>query len=458
MLNVEIGNSIVIEWKISRNGQEEDFTGKALKLYIVDGYNKMPIENIEIKGNILRFGFAAKDQKRTGKYGLELIENDGSENMSTIRLCHAFCLVRCCSTSTDLIELSSEITVPANGLTAYEIAVKNGFEGTEEEWLKFIRQPSEDAALTATKAAETANQAAADAALTEQEIEAAEALRVEAENQRETAETERQQQETAREQAETKRQENETTRQQKETERQTAETARAEAEATRVSSEQERVTAEQERVTAESARVQAEQVRVSAEQSRVQAESARVTAEEGRVSAESAREQAEAKRQTGTAAAVKSAEDAAAAANTAAGKADAAAANAQQVAGTYKMELDAIRQVAEEALPRDEQALNDDEKTKWQKVIAQAYAELYSRADALGKVVDHGGYLRVDTLDIADLPMVCGEMMYMSGNGAPSAPPRVPFQEYYDIDGKKFYKAKGSLPDNPSVSDWIAMN
>lgn len=120
--------------------------------------------------------------------------------------------------------------------------------------------------------------------------------------------------------------------------------------------------------------------------------------------------------------------------------------------------INEIKKTADNALPKDEQALDKEEKSWWQKVIAQAFAELYSIADALGKAVDHAGYLRADMLDMADLPKVCGEEMYMTGEGAPSAPPRVPFQEYYDIDNRKFYKAKGSLPDNPSVSDWVALN
>lgn len=93
-----------------------------------------------------------------------------------------------------------------------------------------------------------------------------------------------------------------------------------------------------------------------------------------------------------------------------------------------------------------------------QKVIAQAFAELYAQAKALASVVDNSGHLKVDALDIANLPKVCGEEMYLTGEGAPSAPPTVPFQEYYDSENSKFYKAKGVLPDSPTTGDWIAIN
>lgn len=49
------------------------------------------------------------------------------------------------------------------GLSAYQIAVQHGFEGTEEEWLESLSKDSKDAAKEAKAAAEAANQAAEDA-------------------------------------------------------------------------------------------------------------------------------------------------------------------------------------------------------------------------------------------------------------------------------------------------------
>lgn len=93
-----------------------------------------------------------------------------------------------------------------------------------------------------------------------------------------------------------------------------------------------------------------------------------------------------------------------------------------------------------------------------QKVIAQAFAELYAAVQALSSVVDNAGHLKADVLDMANLPKVCGEDMYLAGEGAPAAPPTVPFQEYYDSENLKFYKAKGVLPDSPTTGDWVAIN
>lgn len=93
-----------------------------------------------------------------------------------------------------------------------------------------------------------------------------------------------------------------------------------------------------------------------------------------------------------------------------------------------------------------------------QKVVAQALAELYARLASLEAQVDVAGHLKVDVLDMADLPLVCGERMYQTGSGAPATPPTVPFQEYFDTENGKFYKAKGVLPDSPTTADWVAIN
>ena len=91
-------------------------------------------------------------------------------------------------------------------------------------------------------------------------------------------------------------------------------------------------------------------------------------------------------------------------------------------------------------------------------VIAQALAELYAKVMGLGSVVDNMGHLRARRLTLDNFPEICGTPMYSSGEGAPSVPPEVPFQEYYDITNKKFYKAQGELSDTPTTANWIAIN
>lgn len=158
------------------------------------------------------------------------------------------------------------------GLSAYQVAVQEGFVGSEEEWVESLSKDSKEAAQLALQAKEQVEQ-------TEQAVKDAEAIRVIAESERIAAENTRE--------------ENEASRIAKEAERVSAEQARVDAENSRVEVENARAANETARVEAENARVTAENQRASAESSRVEAEQARVTAESGRITAEENRESAE---------------------------------------------------------------------------------------------------------------------------------------------------------------------
>lgn len=170
------------------------------------------------------------------------------------------------------------------GESAYEIAVLNGFVGTEEEWLAYLRQPSLDAA-------DQALQAKAQVEATEASVKEAEELRVEAENIRVASENDRIS-------AEATRDSNETIRKENESARVSAEESRVTAEADRVSAENIRVTNENERIAQENIRKSNETSRISNEKTRVSNEDARVAAETTRESQESVRESNEDERKS----------------------------------------------------------------------------------------------------------------------------------------------------------------
>lgn len=133
--------------------------------------------------------------------------------------------------------------IPAADITgpsAYELAVKNGYKGTQIEWLASLSQASEDAAKVALAAA-------AEAEKTNASVSEVERLRVEAERLRTEAENIRTQ----------------------------TETTRQKAEAGRVAEEAKRVLAETERTNGEMARQRAEEARFEAEQLRREAEDLR---------------------------------------------------------------------------------------------------------------------------------------------------------------------------------------
>lgn len=168
------------------------------------------------------------------------------------------------------------------GWSAYEVAVKHGFVGTEEEWVQSLKQPALDAAAEALEAK-------AQVEATEQAVKEAEALRVTAEQGRVNAENTRVSNENTRIS-------NEDSRKAEEAKRVTAENARIAAENTRKSEEEIRKTNEANRVSAESSRASAETLRASAEaerntneQKRIEEETKRISSEEGRVAAETKR-------------------------------------------------------------------------------------------------------------------------------------------------------------------------
>ena len=168
------------------------------------------------------------------------------------------------------------------GWSAYEVAVKHGFVGTEEEWVQSLKQPALDAAAEALDAK-------AQVEATEKAVKEAESLRVTAEQGRVNAENTRVSNENTRIS-------NEDSRKAEETKRVTAENERIAAENSRKSEEEIRKTNEANRVSAESSRASAETLRASAEaerntneQKRIEEETKRISSEEGRVAAETER-------------------------------------------------------------------------------------------------------------------------------------------------------------------------
>lgn len=191
------------------------------------------------------------------------------------------------------------------GWSAYEVAVKHGFVGTEEEWVQSLKQPALDAAAEALDAK-------AQVEATEKAVKKAEALRVTAEQGRVNAENtrvsnentrisnedSRKAEESKRVTAENKRIAAENSRKSEEDIRKTNEANRISAESSRASAETLRASAEVERNTNEQKRIEEETKRISSEKGRVAAETKRVDNEDARIAAETARDTAEQERES----------------------------------------------------------------------------------------------------------------------------------------------------------------
>lgn len=325
MDKIRIGKDIKISWKILTNGEEVSLVGRNLLLVLIDPLRQKHIVDFQLKENEISFVFRGVDQKHTGAYSLTLWENYEETGQTVVDYCEAFQLVATtCQESEGVSSLSSvqltlstaniEVAIP--GLSAYEVAVKNGFVGTEQEWLaslkgepftyedftpeqlEALQKPAVDAATRADGAAQSANTAAGNA-------------NTAAQNANNMANSVA---------------ELETTIAQKEQARNLAENARVLAEQDRESSEQQRQKNEQSRETAEEGRNTSETERQQAEQSRKEAETSRVSEFNTlKQSAETA---------TGKA------NTAAQKADTAAENANTAAQNANQAAENIQAELD----------------------------------------------------------------------------------------------------------------------
>ena len=254
------------------------------------------------------------------------------------------------------------------GWSAYEVAVKHGFVGTEEEWVQSLKQPALDAAAEALDAK-------AQVEATEQAVKEAEALRVTAEqgrvnaentrvsnentrisnedsrkaeeSKRVTAENERIAAENSRKSEEEIRKTNEANRVSAESSRASAETLRASAEAERNTNEQKRIEEETKRISSEEGRVAAETERVDNEDARIAAETTRDTAEQERIANEATRQANEAVRETQEAAREKNTADAITAVNEAKTAAQQATTNATTAANNANTQAARAKEYAD---------------------------------------------------------------------------------------------------------------
>lgn len=277
-----IGEDFKYVWAINWNGLPEDFSDATEIVLTASVYGKKTIleRGIDyvIEGNLIIVDFTPRICTVSGIYNLELKyvkPSDGfidGERRSAVDI-DAVQIVEKSSqvTATGDITSTSEAAFGFQGLSAYEVWLKDNPDKTKEDYYAWLQKPATDAVSLIEDKIETLDTAI--------------------------------QQEEQRELAEGVRLSNEQSRVEAEALRVTTEALRATAEASRVS-------AETSRATAEAVRVQAENERETAETTRVSNENNRVTAEQARVNAEIVREQQEQARQANTATAITNAENA----------------------------------------------------------------------------------------------------------------------------------------------------
>lgn len=391
MVNILIGNTFRVSWRILTNNEATPLTGRNIRLILTAPSGKpMPITPIvsSSDSSSLTFVFQGADQKETGIYRLIVIENKGVESQALTSETMAFRLVSSPgSADSDIPAFGDAIIVDCGtgnlkigyqGDSAFEswlraIRPESG-KDTEADFMEWLRKPSDEAAAVALEQAKYAQEQGDTAKRIGQEISllgqtltknedariAAEKTREENESARKVAETERQNAESARASAEQTRQaseesrvSSETTRTEAERERKEnedsrkkAENARIETEASRKASENARNVAETNRSTAEAGRTETEKTRVASESSRNNSEQQRKTAEESRVNAENSRVSEFSELKKASEEATKTAGDAASTANSAAAEASKAAATASSAANLANSKASSAQEAA----------------------------------------------------------------------------------------------------------------
>ena len=92
-----------------------------------------------------------------------------------------------------------------------------------------------------------------------------------------------------------------------------------------------------------------------------------------------------------------------------------------------------------------------------QSVLAQAFAVLFAAIDGLKAQLENLGETKAASIDFENSPKLCGQDMYLTGDGAPASPnvPTMVGQEYLDVTNKKCYKA---FSVTGAISDWVLLN
>ena len=92
-----------------------------------------------------------------------------------------------------------------------------------------------------------------------------------------------------------------------------------------------------------------------------------------------------------------------------------------------------------------------------QRVLAQALATLFAAIAGLKSQLKNLGETKAVSIDFENSPKLCGQDMFLTGNGAPVSPnvPTMVGQEYLDVTNKKCYKA---FSVTGAISDWVLLN
>ncbi len=123
MRTVRIGNDITVRCIVTRDFEEENFSGKDLELYLISSYDSRQITDYTISGNIISFAFKGTQQKFCGDYTVTLLESyDGKQNVVDSFIAFKLVDKSYKETGTDIVEVEVDtVNLQLNISTGYVI-------------------------------------------------------------------------------------------------------------------------------------------------------------------------------------------------------------------------------------------------------------------------------------------------------------------------------------------------
>lgn len=189
MKKIRIGKEFSVRWGLVLNGLPAELDKMDVKVILVNPFGKRSSLSYTADRNVLVIPIDRTLQPMTGAYSLSLWINKDKDGQTVVDCSPAFCLVASTDEESctqvqaikDALDLgTSEIQLGVQGKSAYQTWLDEGNEGTEEDFLNWLRQPSTEAGTDAQAAAAKATEAAgkADKAAGAANTAAAEAVRI----------------------------------------------------------------------------------------------------------------------------------------------------------------------------------------------------------------------------------------------------------------------------------------
>lgn len=146
MRRIRKGKDILVQIHLLTNGEQVSLEGRDIKVILVTPLRSRMEMQFLVESNIVQFRFKGTEQRMLGKYIVTVWENYGKEGQTAVDF-WVFHLVPDTfseggkddeGVDTETVDISGTIESGVKGLSAYEVAVENGYEGTVDEWLESL--------------------------------------------------------------------------------------------------------------------------------------------------------------------------------------------------------------------------------------------------------------------------------------------------------------------------------